>query len=173
MYGTVRPSFDGCSVPHINPHIPLESESGIPIALFREGPFLHDRYSGKEGEQGFQTLHACWGILPGLWSWHEQYGRRTWIWAPEPGHVPWLYRMEDKSQVEKIREESRRVTRWSRVHLFDIEVGAFALIVGARAGFSPGEFLDFLLGWFGADIAKDDRRWTSEEEPPPAAGTGK
>ena len=29
-------------------------------------------------------------------------------------------------------------------------------IVGAQIGFSPGELLDWLLGWFGADIAGDD-----------------
>jgi hypothetical protein len=31
--------------------------------------------------------------------------------------------------------------------------------VCARVGFSPGEFVDFLLGWFGIDIAGDDREW--------------
>lgn len=47
--------------------------------------------------------------------------------------------------------------RWSRVHAWDIEASAFAGVIYARVGFSPGEFLDFLLGWFGVDIAGDDR----------------
>ncbi len=46
---------------------------------------------------------------------------------------------------------------WARIHAFDIEVGAFAIVLGARVGFSPGEFLDFLLGWVGIDIAGDDK----------------
>ena len=44
------------------------------------------------------------------------------------------------------------------VHAFDIEASVYAGIVYARAGFSPGEFVDFLLGWFGVDIAGDDWR---------------
>lgn len=44
----------------------------------------------------------------------------------------------------------------SPLHLCDLEVGANVLFFGIRAGFSPGEFLDFLLGWFGPDIARDD-----------------
>jgi hypothetical protein len=30
------------------------------------------------------------------------------------------------------------------------------LLIGVNLGFSPGEFLDFLLGWFGIEIAGDD-----------------
>ena len=58
-----------------------------------------------------------------------------------------------------------RARRKARVHTFDLEVGAFALILGARVGFSPGEFVDFLLGWFGVDIAGDDREMGPEEKP--------
>jgi hypothetical protein len=46
--------------------------------------------------------------------------------------------------------------RGARIHAFDIEAGISALFVGVRVGFSPGELLDFLLGWFGIDIAGDD-----------------
>lgn len=38
---------------------------------------------------------------------------------------------------------------------FDLELGA-TVLVGARAGFSPGQLLDFVAGWFGADPAGDD-----------------
>ena len=54
------------------------------------------------------------------------------------------------------------VFRWARIHAFDIEASVYAGIVYARAGFSPGEFVDFLLGWFGVDIAGDDRPLTAE-----------
>ena len=50
----------------------------------------------------------------------------------------------------------RERLRWANVHAFDVEVNA-AAIVGFDLGFSPGEFVDFLLGWFGLDIAGDDR----------------
>lgn len=46
--------------------------------------------------------------------------------------------------------------RWWQ--LADVSAGANAVLVGARAGVSPGELLDFVLGWFGIDIAEDDRK---------------
>lgn len=49
---------------------------------------------------------------------------------------------------------------WLRVHAFDVEASVF-LGAYVRVGFSPGEFVDFLLGWFGLDIAGDDTTWRS------------
>ena len=40
--------------------------------------------------------------------------------------------------------------------LTDFHVGGHAGIVGARIGFNPLEFLDFVLGFAGLDIAGDD-----------------
>ncbi len=40
---------------------------------------------------------------------------------------------------------------------YDIEIGATVVLLEFRVGFSIGQFVDFLLGWFGADIAGDDR----------------
>lgn len=45
------------------------------------------------------------------------------------------------------------------IDAFDIDVSVQAGVVGIGIGFSPGEFADFILGWFGADIAKDDAAW--------------
>jgi hypothetical protein len=42
------------------------------------------------------------------------------------------------------------------IHLFDLEVGAGFILGGTSIGFSPGQFLDFLLGWFGLDLGGDD-----------------
>jgi ankyrin repeat protein len=42
------------------------------------------------------------------------------------------------------------------VSAFDIEAGATLGVFGFRLGFSPGEFVDFALGWFGLDTAYDD-----------------
>jgi hypothetical protein len=38
----------------------------------------------------------------------------------------------------------------------DLQVGATFLLVGARVGFNPLEFVDFVLGFVGLDIAGDD-----------------
>ena len=38
----------------------------------------------------------------------------------------------------------------------DLQAGATLLLVSARAGFNPLEFVDFLLGFAGVDIAGDD-----------------
>ncbi|MBI4243574.1 MAG: hypothetical protein HY606_05750 [Planctomycetes bacterium] len=46
--------------------------------------------------------------------------------------------------------------RPSLLHSFDIEAEIFAGILGIRAGFSLGEFTDFILGLFTIDIAGDD-----------------
>jgi len=44
--------------------------------------------------------------------------------------------------------------------IFDFEVSFTLGVLYLRLGFSIGEFTDFLLGWFGVDIAGDDRvRW--------------
>ena len=37
--------------------------------------------------------------------------------------------------------------------------------VSAHFGFSFGQFLDFLLGWLGADIADDDLRFKPDGPP--------
>ena len=38
----------------------------------------------------------------------------------------------------------------------DLQLGAHLLLINARLGFNPLEFLDFLLGFGGLDIAGDD-----------------
>ncbi len=53
------------------------------------------------------------------------------------------------------------------VEMFDIEAGVMAGLVGVHIGFSPGQFADFLLGWFGLYIAGDDTR--SDTAAPPEA----
>ncbi|MCZ6689908.1 MAG: hypothetical protein O7H41_09920 [Planctomycetota bacterium] len=82
---------------------------------------------------GTEVEHACWAIVPPLLI---------------PDELP-----HQALFGPQTREEERR----ARVHDFDIEVAVYAGFVYARAGFSPGEFADFILGWFGVDLAHDDR----------------
>jgi len=42
------------------------------------------------------------------------------------------------------------------IHYWDIEVNVFALLVGANIGFSIGQFVDWITGFFGADLGDDD-----------------
>ena len=80
--------------------------------------------------------HSCWLVLPALFSTGRRRDapEREWIWT--------------KAGSEGC---------WSRLHAFDVELSLTLLVGRLRLGFSPGEFVDFLLGWFGLDIAGDDR----------------
>jgi len=71
------------------------------------------------------------GIPSALWSQTLGKNGRAWIWR------------RDGATLEKI-------------HACDVEVYAHAGIIGVVLGFSPGQFIDFVLGWFGLDIAGDD-----------------
>ncbi|MCI0343109.1 MAG: tetratricopeptide repeat protein [Planctomycetales bacterium] len=92
--------------------------------------------------------HLCWVLVPAALTWERGREGDEWIWTDSSDEV------------------LQRERRWARVHAFDMEASAYAGVVGLRAGFSPGEFLDFLLGWFGLDIAGDDgdRRAMGSEE---------
>ena len=87
-------------------------------------------------------------IVPFLLSWRsfdnaESKSVDAWIWSPPPaaddGALP-----------------PPRWWREARLHAFDVEAHACLGVLGVHVGFSPGEFVDFLLGWFGLDIAGDD-----------------
>ncbi len=45
---------------------------------------------------------------------------------------------------------------WSFNTATDLQLGATLLLIGGRVGFNPLEFVDFLLGFVGYDIAGDD-----------------
>lgn len=134
---------------------PSESDLGLPLAPFKRG-LLH-LSSARPRDDYVYVEHSCYGLLPGLLSWVRPYkkyrgkGKEAWfwLWGPGPASDPAL--------------NPKALVRWMRVHAPDIEVGATVLLLGVRAGFSPGEFLDFLLGWSGVDIAGDDRRLDRRE----------
>ena len=65
----------------------------------------------------------------------EEYPNRHWLWS----------------------DKARETNGYAQVHAFDIEAEV-ALGIYVSSGFSPGETVDFILGFFGIDIAKDDTR---------------
>jgi hypothetical protein len=83
----------------------------------------------------------------------------TWTDASPPGYE---WKVPEEGNVFKEQhwiwsKEAVRNDRYAQIHAFDIEFD-FALGVYVETGYSPGETLDFLLGIFGIDIAKDDHR---------------
>ena len=109
------------------------------------GPRWHGEY----------FYHDCYGLLPALLSSIRCEDRDR----KEPSDRRWLWSAD---ALPPTPDEYAAYRRWARVHAFDLEVSATVLLIGARAGFSPGEFVDFFLGWFGVDIAGDDvplRAW--------------
>jgi hypothetical protein len=101
--------------------------------------FAHVTMQWAEGckPRGSSKAYA---LLPGVWTYDTRARDPAWIWDAIPE-----------------REYHAGRQGWLRVHAFDVEASLLAGIVGVTAGFSPGELLDFLLGWFGADLAGDDR----------------
>jgi hypothetical protein len=49
----------------------------------------------------------------------------------------------------------------------DLEAGGTVLFLSVRAGINPLEIVDFLLGFAGLDIAKDDPRKNGKKKPAP------
>jgi len=92
--------------------------------------------------------------------------------------VSYLREMKNKRRPERGGRSSRFHTFWipafgeedwgdpfSFHELTDVEVGATALFVSARAGINPLEIVDFILGFVGFDIAKDDPKKKYKEKP--------
>lgn len=118
----------------------------------------------KEQDDDTDTYGAHWRIAAAdEWRLHPRHAYRRSFFllpavltqvGPEPGRGPPPSR--DDTLAWLWGERARAVNPWAHVHAFDIEASVYAGL-HVRVGFSPGEFLDFLTGWFGADIAGDDR----------------
>lgn len=103
------------------------------------------------------TYRSAWtsaALLPGLFTWTDATPRDyAWL-VPERGDD-----FKDRSWLWS--RGTRKTNRYARIHAFDIE-GEVALLGYLDVGWSPGEFVDFLLGFFFIDIAKDDHRRPKE-----------
>lgn len=126
----------------------------------QHGVALHGRYAGMTTRVAFgagfvhrssiqepERLHTVIGP-------HRAPSEDEWL---SPGYqagfmyIPVLWFQSWGTMVE-----SEGLGTFPRgIRTFDISVGASAL-VGVHLGFSPGELLDFLLGWTTLDIAGDD-----------------
>lgn len=115
---------------------------------------LHNETLGVDRASGeYFQAHKCWAILPVVFSrvdtlagpvYPASEDQYDWIEGP----MLWS-------------EEALEQNPWAHVHAFDAEVGLYLLVANVKAGVSPGETVDFLLGIFGIDIAQDD--WSGEE----------
>lgn len=108
------------------------------------GPF--NLRAGRLPRTESAALHRSVGLLPAVWRWETRGPDRSelWTWGAWPP------------------DEIRRALT-ARVHAFDIEAHVFAGVIEVGVGFSPGQLCDFVLGWFGIDIAGDDTDWSKAD----------
>lgn len=122
-------------------------------AWVHAGPILHEGLGSVE-----------WGYGPAF-GWRYGYSPKGYSHSlyPAEGYGLWQHRMESGNGqnpdhrcfvlLPPLLCDGDGPEDW--LHQFDFEVGG-GFILGVNFGFSLGEFLDFLLGWFGVDIAGDD-----------------
>jgi hypothetical protein len=110
-------------------------------------PMNHAAVGRMPRETGEDTASWEYDYFPGGFATHSVFGINVLLLAP---HDP---------------EERPEWYECPPIEMFDIEAGIMAGGVSVHFGFSPGQFLDFLLGWFGADPAGDDLRFKSAPLP--------
>jgi hypothetical protein len=106
-------------------------------------------------EGTYENARTSAALLPALLTWTDA----------SPESYEWTVAEEGDTFKERHwiwSAETTRNNRYAQIHAFDIEVEV-GLGVYVETGFSPGEALDFLLGIFGIDIAKDDGRLSKKE----------
>jgi len=111
-------------------------------------------------ESSYGLLFATWR-MPGLGT--EERPERRWfdVFTTSRRRIlhPNREHFEDRRHTMFIYSGGSG-QRW--IDFLDVEVGASAFVGGVELAVRPGEFLDFLLGFFGLDIGEDDTL-TSEE----------
>ncbi|MEK7467663.1 MAG: hypothetical protein AAB074_09650 [Planctomycetota bacterium] len=125
------------------------------------------QFEGAKTGQGpedaeFETGHIAWN---GRWA--GIYKRRGWERGIGPESIgPKLYKREYTAEYE---EEYRDQPRTAD----EIGISLAIVVVGFEIGIRPVEMFDFITGFFGVDILKDDGRpevredaetWLKEEE---------
>lgn len=102
------------------------------------------------GAASYKSARSSFFLLPVMLTWTDATPTETKWSVPEEGED-----FNDRNWIWTGRASANN--RYSRIHAFDIEweIAIFAYMGG---GWSPGEALDFLLGIFTIDLAKDDGR---------------
>ena len=99
----------------------------------------------------YKSARNSLAVLPALFTWTDSTPKDLEWYVPE-GADEW----NDRHWLWS--DQGFRQDRWAQIHAFDIEVG-IGLFGYAEVGYSPGELVDFLLGLFLIDIARDDGRF--------------
>lgn len=141
---------------------------------------LHARASVVHTGFGYGQMYRM-GLLPRPWGKHATVGIRPEFHSDflihqragvmsgtpnafydDPLAFTWLSRKDETEDLHHcwflhLPDHAPALPRGRAWELLDVSVTANAGLVGARLGASPGQWFDFLLGWFGLDIAGDDR----------------
>ncbi|NUN47750.1 MAG: hypothetical protein HUU15_02840 [Candidatus Brocadiae bacterium] len=128
------------------------------------------RWNRSAEDAWLDAAHLSWnGRQAGI---HKRIGWEAGV-GPESIGPRWYVRRWSAEYEEEYREQKRTAD--------EIGFSIHVLFVGVEAGVRPAEFVDFLLGWFGLDILRDDRqresiedaeRWREREERRPRDGGG-
>ncbi len=137
---------------------------------------------------GLRRLKLHWGEsswgLPFSWAWTPRLGKepfREWLWSDifRTSHAKLAFPDLEKptgSRIETVEEIHHHVFVFSGgedfriVDLFDLEANLSALIGGVQVVVSPGELLDFFLGFTTLDLAGDDIPARGETREPAPEG---
>lgn len=98
----------------------------------------------------YASARESWALLPALLTWTDSTPEDYEWCVPEDGvefHASsWIWSSGGFDRG-----------RYAQIHAFDIEFDV-GLFIYLDTGYSPGEFVDFLLGFLTIDIARDDGR---------------
>lgn len=122
--------------------------------IFQAGVSTEGTVIGREEEDWFyDASHIAWN---GRWAGiHKRIGHEAGI-GPETIEPKW-YRRQYTAEYEEEYKDQKRTPD-------EIGASVAAGIVGGELGVRPAEFFDFLLGWFGQDIMKDDGQRAGHED---------
>ncbi len=146
-----------------------------------DGPWYEASVSDPYALSWFRKEDVPWGYAFNLSGWRGVWESLDWLDAmdeldedldqeplPETGTVVEGERLDSSVNVRRWlpitggHGEPKRL--WSFNTATDLQLGAHFLLVNARVGFNTLEFIDFLLGFAGFDIAGDDPA-PGEQEP--------
>jgi hypothetical protein len=138
-----------------------------------DGPWYEASVSDPYALSWFRRENVPWGYALNLSGWRGVWESLDWLdavdeldeWVdqeplPETGTVVEGERLDQSVKVSRWlpitggHGEPGRL--WSFNTATDLQVGAHLILVNARVGFNTLEFIDFLLGFAGYDIAGDD-----------------